>query len=238
MNQQSKLNKESLFSPVTDGEDRRQVWEQLVDSKQDVRLYSERGDCPIYDSLRLIEYSKRGLVFSGLPQELAGLPPEQNLITFILKGARYFSQIFQPTLARGTLKVPLPTSLFKVNRRANFRVLVPHNFTLVVSVLAINGKSGEWHFQLRDLSFGGCCLFLPEPQSLLKVGDRLDLRLQLDARMVVTTSGDVRYVRSANSGMKGWLVGLQFDPNSSNLSGDLFTMVLSLYRRAQSYAEI
>jgi hypothetical protein len=232
-------SKEALFSQVSDAEERIKIWEKLVIARSSIRLYSEKGDHPVFDSLVLNRFSKKELVFSGLPKGLDLAPINQSLITFVVEEVRFFAQL-EPTheLSRGELRVPLPNSVFKVNRRANFRVSTPQNHTFVVSMLALNGQAKEQPLQLRDLSFGGCCLYYPDEECPLEEGDVIEMRLQLDSRMVVKTGGNIRYGRPANETKKGWLVGVQFHTNAESGSGDLFSMVLSLYRRTQSYGEI
>ena len=241
MNHQTKANSSSQpFSQITQDDERDQVWAQLKSSQAPVKVYPEETQGSEWRLRLHLSAMERGhLVFTAVPSGVELRSGSFYHLTFALRELRYFARFSDFKQQDHQLILAKPTPLYAVNRRVNFRVQIPQGLRLRVDVEGLNHRAVDLPHQLSDLSIGGCCLFTPAGQAKLAPGDHLQLRLNLlTGRAPVKMSGRVRYLRPAHppNTSSGWLIGIQFE--TAGLSGDLFTLVLSLYRRAQTYAKL
>lgn len=132
------------------------------------------------------------------------------------------------------LVIDWPKNLFRLQRRNDFRALVPTNFTYTCILNYLNHNKINQKIQLRDISLGG--FQLQTRLKDIKAGDKLELNLKilkLDAEKLLV---EVRHVKLLNDKVT-YQIGVRLLDAHADLLSELQSVIIQLDRihRGKSY---
>lgn len=153
--------------------------------------------------------------------------------SFEVSSEQYFFQSFINSTNSEVL-IDWPKELLKLQRRNDFRALVPMNFTYTCLLGYHNLQKINQKIILRDLSLGG--FQLQTRLNTIKAGDRLELNikiLKLEAEKVLT---EVRHVKLLNDKVT-YQIGVKLLDVHADFLSDLQSVIVHLDRihRGKSY---
>ncbi len=118
---------------------------------------------------------------------------EQVICNFRIKEDLYFFRSFL-NATKTDYTIDIPTELFQLQRRNDFRISIPMGLNYECFISTINGQEKNVAIELRDLSLGGCQISAPAteveiiPETLFNINFTIDrfefLNLELKARHV------------------------------------------------------
>lgn len=127
-----------------------------------------------------------------------------------------------PTLA-------IPTELFQLQRRDNFRVTVPMGVPYRAEIQSISGKKAFVKVEIRDVSLGGCMIVFKKGKFTVDKKDELQLSikmLDLDKELIVCVAKHVVLLDNDTKVQ----VGLNFADPEGDFLTDLQSLLIHLDR--------
>lgn len=100
------------------------------------------------------------------------------ICSFEINAEKYFFSSFLKT-SQSDILLTIPNEVFQLQRRNDFRVMVPAGHPYQCTVCEINGTTLKMDAELRDLSLGGCQIVLPKTN----LNIQRDMELGFDLKM-------------------------------------------------------
>jgi hypothetical protein len=127
--------------------------------------------------------------------------------SFVLNNEKYLLEI-EPSFeeGRGVLTVK---NFFHLQRRKNFRYLMPEDYSAQLSFSRLNGELCSIHCRLNDLSTEGCAVTLDLSESSVQMGDLFIGEVFLGHRDPISVHGRIKNLRQAGS--THLVLGIEFD---------------------------
>ncbi len=155
--------------------------------------------------------------------------------SFEISAEKYFfkSHISSQSAA---LVIIIPTEIFKLQRRNDFRVAVPATIPYLCEIKSIRNSSLNLKSEIRDLSLGGCQLSVKLTGSNLHRGDDLYLKIKIHSFEWESIKCQCKHASSKKNDSK-YSVGLKFLESSAAFITDLQTLLVQLDRihRGKTY---
>ena len=155
--------------------------------------------------------------------------------SFEISAEKYFFKSHVSTVATDLL-LAIPTEIFKLQRRNDFRVSVPASIPYTCEIIGIKSSPVKLKAELRDLSLGGCLLSVKITGTSFQDGDELYLKLKLNSFDWDRIHCSCKRVVSKELDSK-LSVGLKFLETSAAFATDLQSLLVQLDRihRGNSY---
>lgn len=155
--------------------------------------------------------------------------------SFEISAEKYFFKSHVSTVATDLL-LTIPTEIFKLQRRNDFRVSVPASIPYTCEIIGIKSTPVKLKAELRDLSLGGCLLSVKINGTSFQDGDELYLKLKLNSFDWDRIHCSSKRVVSKELDSK-LSVGLKFLETSAAFATDLQSLLVQLDRihRGKSY---
>lgn len=149
---------------------------------------------------------------------------------FQINDDRYFFQTFVTT-TKTEMIMDLPTELFHLQRRSNYRITIPKDTYYKSTVVYINDKKTKIKAEIKDLSLGGCQIIIKnkDDEILVKAGDEMDLSLSIDKFDFEKLALKVKRVKKIEA-QSSLLIGASFDNPDSETIAELQSVLLFLDR--------
>lgn len=227
----SAASSQEMFTKIENLKETQKIWSDLAHSGQEI--FAKIGESERMTLLPQIHPGAK--IFCTLkkdPQEslsLESLTNQELLGQFSLAGDKYF---FKTTWTHKDpfLVFPSEITLYKLQRRQNFRLKVPRTFHSEFELESVNAREASCKVKIWDLSSRGCCL-LVESSNLFKGNDKISGKMTLARRTPVTVQGIVRHIRTEKKDNKvHHFMGVEFVPIGPALESQLFTVMMELSR--------
>jgi len=153
---------------------------------------------------------------------------ERVTISFEVDRRKYF---FKTSLSSkgDDISIKVPAEVFKLQRRNNFRVVIPDGVKYTAEIKTINGKRASEKFEMRDISLGGCQIVFNKPKLMVNKNDEVQFNLQmLDVENELITC-QVKHLLSF-AGESKLQAGLEFVNPDSDFLTDLQSLMIHLDR--------
>ncbi len=155
--------------------------------------------------------------------------------SFEISAEKYFfkSNISSETAA---LVLTIPTEVFKLQRRNDFRIAVPETIPYVCEIKSIRNSTLNLKSEIRDLSLGGCQLSVKLIGTNLHRGDNLYLKIKIHSFEWDKIHCQCKHSSSKKNDLKS-NVGLKFHESSAAFVTDLQALLVQLDRihRGKTY---
>jgi c-di-GMP-binding flagellar brake protein YcgR len=153
----------------------------------------------------------------------------ETIAHFIIAGQKYFFKT-QLHLEQNQLLLSTSFDLFHVQRRNNFRFIIPQSYKAFVSIHEKNGVECKIKANLHDLSAGGCRMLYENLESKVNITDHLKVTLHLGSREPINLNAQIRHMQIDALNKKSLAIGLQFTDLSTQAESKLYSITLELYR--------
>lgn len=215
---------QDIFAPITAAGEKGRILDELFKygAQIKVKMLDPRSD-----------------VFSVTPTAVAGLkvmckmkgaPPKIGkadhsvIVQFAVSEQKYISQANFEVVG-GLVQLEFRETLYKVQRRADFRLRFPSSYR---AKLKVSGHKKNHEFRILDLSAGGCRIELPET-FLGKPDQRMNGVLVVAKREDLEVELEIRYVEKATKDHPA-MAGLQFVNQTQIIKNRMAALVMDLYR--------
>ncbi len=165
----------------------------------------------------------------GIPKfSVSDFSNEPVICIFQIEDDRYF---FSSLLTNhgSVFGIDVPTEIFQLQRRNDYRVPIPIGVVYKCKILAINEVKNLLSVEVRDLSLGGCLISIPGMSIELKSGDKVELFLQLDKFEFQKLQINVKHVKF-NDAQNTTSVGAAFFDPESEVRSQLLGLLMHLDR--------
>lgn len=153
---------------------------------------------------------------------------ERITCSFEFKRNKYFFKTLLTSNVDG-MTILSPTELFQLQRRDNFRMVIPIGVKYVAELQSINGKRINEKMEIRDISLGGCQVVFKKIAIKINPGDHLQIKIQmldLDKELI---SCQAKHVLPLQSDTKVQL-GMTLTEPDANLLRGLQSLLIHLNR--------
>lgn len=164
---------------------------------------------------------------SDMPGCLQNL--EEYVGYFFLGGEKYYFQ-GKVEAHYGRYSLSLPTELYRLQRRQNYRVKVPEGYQATFTISHVNGKPLNLPTTMADISSQGCRIDIDKKIMMLNTGDKVVGMLKVGNRNPFELSGAVRHAKINELNKSLQNIGIEFTPLSSILENKLFSITLELHK--------
>ncbi|MEN0057871.1 MAG: PilZ domain-containing protein [Bdellovibrio sp.] len=154
---------------------------------------------------------------------------EEYLGHFFLGGEKYYFQA-QTKIEQNKVLIPIPTELYHLQRRQNYRVHVPESYQAFYNILTVNGKPEPINGRLMDLSSQGCRVVYRLDRPLMKVADHVTGNLVIGKRDPIQIQGVIRHIKADESNSAQQNFGIEFTPLPVIIENKLFAITLEIHK--------
>ena len=133
-------------------------------------------------------------------------------------------------LTNRTISVKTTSPIYLLQRREDFRLKIPENFSTFFQIHELNGKPTKRIFRVIDLSAGGCRLLENNSKEILKANDEFKATLKIDDRPSFEINGKILHSYSED-GQKNPSYGIQFINLAPPIKNKIAGLVMDLYRQ-------
>lgn len=221
------MSQPSFFNPVSQLELDEQL-QFLVNSKSSLLI---KVNDKQYKAQILSKNSSRQLILSKSTNEV--FSNQEASCSFEINHEQYLFNSFL-TSKTHDLVLDWPTTLYRLQRRNDFRALVPTSFNYTCVLSYLNHSKINQKIQLRDMSLGG--LQLQTRIKDIKPGDKLELNLKILKLDVDKLLTEVRHIKLLNDKVT-YQIGVKLLDVHADLLSDLQSVIIQLDRmhRGKSY---
>lgn len=147
---------------------------------------------------------------------------------FELDRQKYFFKTSLTTMDDGII-MTIPVDIFQLQRRDNFRMVVPTSVPYKAEIQTINGKRNFISAEIRDLSLGGCLLVVKNQKFYFDQNDEIQLKLKILELEKDLIACEVKHVTMLSDSTKIQM-GLSFTDPDADLLTDLQSLMIHLDR--------
>jgi hypothetical protein len=148
--------------------------------------------------------------------------------SFEIQKDKYFFKTSLTTFSDGT-SILIPTDIFKLQRRNNFRVAVPNGVFYSAEILWVNGQYWDKKIDVVDMSLGGCQIHFEQNNLVVQSGDEIQLRIKMLDLEEESITGQIKHVVNLTKSGKTQL-GIEFKNPVGDLLTDLQSLLIHLDR--------
>jgi c-di-GMP-binding flagellar brake protein YcgR len=146
--------------------------------------------------------------------------------TFSLGGEKY---LFEASMGPYKDGVNLTVfNLFHLQRRKNFRYVLPQNYIGTFKVKSLNHKAVSIECKLVDLSTEGCAVVWSMDMNSMQMDDVVDAEICLGNRPPIPVGGYVKNMRMKTD--MEFVLGVEFDHLAKSSESKIITTLTDLQR--------
>lgn len=168
-------------------------------------------------------------------------PPEETsmnfaessmfMASFEMNGEKYLFET-KPTVAENYISLPV-THLYHMQRRKNFRYILPQDYSAEFVVNYLNQTICAHHCRLLDLSTEGCAVEIHQEETDWKLEDLVQAEIFLGDRDPIIVQGVIKNIRAR--GVSHLVLGVEFNhlanPSEHKIISYLTDLQRELYFR-------
>lgn len=214
--------KDSDFEKIA-SDDRENYWNAVIESKISLMTQLSNGITVVLTPLQK-HMQQLFVTANGLPDK-----DPKVLVSFSVLKERLFISTQLSKSPEGRHFIDTFGDLFRLQRRENFRIVIPEESPIGVFINQCADKNVKIKARVIDLSLGGALIELPEEASAV-AGDRLSGIISTDKEIGIQFKGVVRHAREHGPSKK-IRVGIFFDKLVGNGLGELNKLVMKYYHK-------
>ena len=155
--------------------------------------------------------------------------------SFEINAEKYFFSSLMKT-SQSDISLTVPTEVFQLQRRNDFRIMVPVGHPYTCTIRELNGRPLNMDVELRDLSLAGCQIVLPKNNLSIQRDMELEFELKMNNLEREKILCRVRHVDILQKTSKTQ-IGLEFKNSDADFLTDLQGLLVQLDRihRGKSY---
>ncbi len=215
--------KESDFEKIPNDE-RDTYWNAVVENKVNLLTQLSSGTTvlliPVQKHLQQLFVSARGL-------------PDKDpkvLVSFSVFKERLFISTQLSKAPDGKHFIDTFGDLFRLQRRENFRIVIPEESPIGVLINQLGEKNVKIKAKVIDLSLGGALIELPDQEYVTMTADEVSGIISTDKVVGIQFKGVVKHAREHGPSKK-IRVGVFFDKLVGNGLGELNKLVMKYYHK-------
>ncbi|OQW46103.1 MAG: hypothetical protein A4S09_16850 [Proteobacteria bacterium SG_bin7] len=120
--------------------------------------------------------------------------------------------------------------LFRLQRRENFRIVIPEESPIGVFLNQLGDKNVKIKAKVIDLSLGGTFIEFPDPETVVSIGDTLSGIISTDKEIGIQFKGIVKHTREFGPSKK-IRAGVYFEKLVGNGLGELNKLIMKYYHK-------
>ncbi|MDG0816914.1 flagellar brake protein [Bdellovibrio svalbardensis] len=216
-----------IFSLISKVEEKTKLFQDLANARGEILC---KGQDENLVKLRVQTYTEKTQFLDCISESQASLKNDEEFLGyFFLGGEKYY---FEGKIIayQNRYSVQLPTELYHLQRRQNYRVKVPDGYTSSFNIITVNGKASNIIGQLADISSQGCRVIYRMDNPLMKVGDQVVGHLIVGKRAPFELQGIVRHIKVDEGNKVIQTFGIEFTPLSPILENKLFAITMELHK--------
>lgn len=215
---------DSDFEKIDREKDREKYWDEVVENKTNLLTQLSNGNTVL---LTPVERKLAQLFVSA-----SGLPDKDPkvLVSFSALKDRLFISTQLSRTPDGKHFIDIFGDLFRLQRRENFRIIIPDNAPIGVFINQLGDKNVKIKAKVVDLSLGGAFIELPNQDHVILSGDWIAGIISTEKEVGIQFKGTVKHVRELNSHKKV-RVGVFFDKLVGNGLNELNKLVMKYYHK-------
>lgn len=160
---------------------------------------------------------------------------EPVICSFEINAEKYFFKS-EITTRQLNLVMQIPLEIFQLQRRDDFRIVVPTGSNYECSIRTIDGRPIKLPAEVRDLSLGGCQIGFVKPEYPLMRDTEIGFNFKMHHLDRENIYCSVRHIEPINRDKK-ILVGLKFKSSDADFLADMQALLVHLDRvhRGKTY---
>jgi hypothetical protein len=153
---------------------------------------------------------------------------EEVIGHFFLGSEKYYFQSITDVVLN-KLHFVITEKVFHLQRRQNYRVIIPESYKATFDILRVNGQSQVLQGRLADLSGGGCRLVCNSSSSI-KMDDQVVGTLRIAKRDPIDISGVIKHLKPDTNTKNSQIVGIEFTQLTPIIENRLVALTMDLYK--------
>lgn len=217
-----------IFSKVSDQE-RLRLFKDLATTRTQLVCKGESDQIYYFVAERT---NPRQELMCSLPFGAPAPVHDKDLVcNFFIGGERYFFRTLA-AMEKESVILKTNTDLFHLQRRQNYRIKIPENYTSKFLITKLNLVPSKLSGNIYDLSSGGCRVVMIASSPILATGDKILGFISVGNRESLEVEGTVRHHTRQDYATKPTkqIFGVEFNSLSSILEGKLFAITMDLHR--------
>lgn len=224
MNKEDK--EESDFEKVTSDRDKENYWKAVLESKTALLAQLSNGNTVLLTPLEIkIAQLFVNSATNSLPDKDANL-----LISFNALKDRLFIRTQLSRTPDGQYFIDIFSDLYRLQRRENFRIVLPENASLDVFINQLGENNVKIKARVVDISLGGVLVELPNMDGVILNNDWIAGIISTDKETGIQFKGNIKHIRDLPKLQKR-RVGVCFDKLVGNGLNELNKLVMKYYHK-------
>lgn len=214
-----------VFKAINSHDDRKFLFEKVASAQCEIWLKDKKEHSILLKALFL---NDKGHLHCQTPPGYTWKDDTQNILTatFSLGGEKYLCETsVMPHDGAVTLTV---VNLFHLQRRKNFRYVLPINYLGSLRVKTVNHKAVNFECKLIDLSTEGCAVMWSMDMNSMQMNDLVEAEICLGDRDPIPVHGYIKNMRMKSE--MEFILGVEFDHLAKASEGKIISALTDLQR--------
>ncbi|MGE5084858.1 MAG: PilZ domain-containing protein [Bacillota bacterium] len=214
-----------IFKAISSTQDRKYLFDMITNSQGEI-VIKDKQDCSI--PLKAVSMNDQGQLQCDIPEGLKLNYGFQDVLTatFSIGEEKYLFETSMTPYKDGVILTVF--HLFHLQRRKNFRYVLPQNYVGTFRVKSVNHKAINFECKLVDLSTEGCAVIWSMDMNSMQMGDVVDAEICLGNRTPIPVSGFVKNMRMKTD--MEFVLGVEFDHLANSSEGKITSTLADLQR--------
>ena len=214
-----------IFKAVNSAQDKKHLFDKITESQGEI-VVKDKQEHSI--PLKAVSMNDQGQIQCDIPEGVTLKYGFQDVLTatFSLGGEKY---LFEASMGPYKDGVNLTVfNLFHLQRRKNFRYVLPQNYIGTFKVKSLNHKAVSIECKLVDLSTEGCAAVWSMDMNSMQMDDVVDAEICLGNRPPIPVGGYVKNMRMKTD--MEFVLGVEFDHLPKSSEGKIIATLTDLQR--------
>ena len=155
---------------------------------------------------------------------------EDYLGHLFIGGEKYYFES-KAIVNQSRLHIPLPKSVYHLQRRQNYRAHVPASFKAYYNIVEINSKPQTIVGKLDDISAQGCKVTYQLEKPLMKLNDYVTGHLIIGTNAPIETQGQIRHIKVDEENKLLYTFGIEFVGLAPIVENKLFSLTMEIHKQ-------
>lgn len=181
-----------IFQVIKKDNDKQELLQKILAANENIYLQcSADQEVP----LKPISVNSNKQIKCQIPEN-SSLEIQQNELACIklaMNNEKYMIET-QVSLNKNHLTLTV-VNIFHLQRRRNFRYVLPENYTAQFNVSTLNDNNCSYNCRLLDLSTEGCAVEISHETANINLNDRLSAVINFENKAPIYVSGEIKNIR-------------------------------------------
>lgn len=214
-----------IFKAVNSAQDKKNLFNKITEDQGEI-VIKDKQDRSI--PLKAVSMNDQGQIQCDIPEGMTLNYGFQDVLTatFSLGAEKY---LFETSMGPYKDGVNLTVfNLFHLQRRKNFRYVLPQNYIGTFKVKSLNHKAVSIECKLVDLSTEGCAVVWSMDMNSMQMDDLVEAEVCLGNRSPIPVHGFVKNMRMKTD--MEFVLGVEFDHLAKASEGKIISTLTDLQR--------